>query len=92
MPQMQWENIKFCQKSGKFASKMLQMTNQAYSEKALGHSAVFKWHKRFTQGRDSLKDDELTGQPRMVITELKIQEVSALVCATCSQKSSSSRD
>jgi hypothetical protein len=28
----------------------------------LGRSAVFKWHKRFAQGRNSLEDDEHTGQ------------------------------
>jgi hypothetical protein len=29
------------------------MIKQAYGEEALGLSVVFKWHKRFTQGRDS---------------------------------------
>jgi hypothetical protein len=28
----------------------------------LAHSAVFKWHKCFAQERDSLKDEEHTGQ------------------------------
>jgi hypothetical protein len=42
---------------------------------------VFKWHKRFAQGRDSLEGDEHTGQPRTVRTELKIQEVAMLVRA-----------
>jgi hypothetical protein len=37
------------------------MIKQVYSE-ALGRSAVFKWHKRFAQGRNSLEDDEHTGQ------------------------------
>jgi hypothetical protein len=56
----QWENIKFCQKFGKSPSKMFQMIKQAYGEEALCHSAVFKWHKRFAQGTDSLEDDEHT--------------------------------
>jgi hypothetical protein len=46
----------------------------------LGKS-VFKWQKRFAQGRDSLEGDEHTGRPRTVRTELKIQEVATLVCA-----------
>jgi hypothetical protein len=45
----------------------------------------FKWHKCFVQERESLEDDERTGQPRMVGTELKIQEVAMLVCANRSQ-------
>jgi hypothetical protein len=46
---------------------------------------VFKWHKCFAQGRSKLEDDEHTGQPRTVRTELKIQEVATLVCANSSQ-------
>jgi hypothetical protein len=48
------------------------MINQAYSKEVLGRSGV-KWHKRFAQGRDTLEDDEHTGWPRRVRTELKIQ-------------------
>jgi hypothetical protein len=72
-------------KLGKSASEAFQMIRQAYGEEALGHSAVFKWHKRYAQGRDSLEDEEHTSRPRAVKTELKIQEVAALVHANCSQ-------
>jgi hypothetical protein len=71
----QWENVKFCQKLGKSTSETYQMIKQVYSEEALGHSAVFKWYKRFAQGRDSLEDDEHTGRPRTLRTVLRIQEV-----------------
>jgi hypothetical protein len=37
------------------------MINQAYNKEAFGHSVVFKWHKRFTHGTESLEDDEHTG-------------------------------
>jgi hypothetical protein len=47
----------------------------------LGRNAVFKWHKRFAQGRDRLEDDEHTGRPRTARTELQIQEVATLVHA-----------
>jgi hypothetical protein len=82
----QQENIKFCQKLGKCANKTFQMIKQVYSKEALGRNAVFKWHKRFAQGRDSLEDNEQTGWPKMVRTELKIQEVATLVRANRSQK------
>jgi hypothetical protein len=62
----------FCQKLGKSATEMFQMIKEAYSEEALCRSAVFKWHKCFAQGRDSLEDDEHTGRPRTIISELKI--------------------
>jgi hypothetical protein len=48
---------------------MFQMIKQAYSEEALGHSAVFGWHKRFAQGRNSLEDDEHTDQPIIIIAK-----------------------
>jgi hypothetical protein len=54
----QQEVVKFCQKLGKSASEMFQMKKQAYGEESLGCSAVFKWHRRFALGRDSLEDDK----------------------------------
>jgi hypothetical protein len=54
-------DFKFCQKFGKSASETFQMIKQAYGKEALGHSAVFKWHKRFAQGTDSLEDAGHTG-------------------------------
>jgi hypothetical protein len=51
------------------------MIRQLYDKEALDCSAVFKWHKHFAQGKDSLEDDEYTGRPRMVRTELSVQEV-----------------
>jgi hypothetical protein len=80
----QQENVKFYQKLGKSASKTFQMIKQAHGE-ALGRSAVFKWHKRFAQWRDSEENDEHTGRPRTARTELKIQEVATLVHANRSQ-------
>jgi hypothetical protein len=73
----QQANVKFC----KSTSKTFRMIKQAYGEKTLGHSAVFKWPKHFAQGRDSLEDDEHTSWPRMIRTELIIQEVATLMHA-----------
>jgi hypothetical protein len=60
----QREDVKLCQKLGKSASETFQMTKQAYGEDALASSAVFKKHKH-------LEDDEHTGRPRTVKTELR---------------------
>jgi hypothetical protein len=46
---------------------------------------MLKWHKCSVQGRDSLEDDEHTGQPRVVRTELAIEEVATLVRVNHSQ-------
>ncbi|PSN46684.1 hypothetical protein C0J52_06378 [Blattella germanica] len=50
----------------------LQLIRHVYGDDALGRSAVFKWHQRFSQGRDSLKDDQRMGRPPTVRTECKI--------------------
>jgi hypothetical protein len=70
------------QKLGQSTSETFRMIKQAYGEEALGRSAVFKCHKRFAQVRDSLEDDEDTGRPRTVWTELIIQEAAKLERAT----------
>jgi hypothetical protein len=54
-------------KLGKSASDTFEMIKLAYGKEALGCSAMFKWHKRFAQGRDSLDHDEHTSQPRVVM-------------------------
>jgi hypothetical protein len=74
----------FCQKLGKSPSKTFQMIKQVYGKEALGHIAVFEWHKWFAQRRDSLEDDGHTSQSRMVKTKLMIQEVTMLMSANCS--------
>jgi hypothetical protein len=84
----QRENVRVLPKIRQSASERFQMIKEVYGEEALGHSAVFKWYKRFAHGRDSLEDDEHTEHtdwPRTVRTELKIQEVAMLVRANHSQ-------
>jgi hypothetical protein len=71
----QWENVNFCQKLGETASETFQMIKQEHNGEALSCNAAFKWDRCFAQGRDSLEDDELTSQPRMVNSELRIQKV-----------------
>lgn len=78
-------NIKFCQKLGKSPSETFNMIKQVYGDEAFGRSAVFKWHQRFAQGRDSLEDDDRSGRPKAVRTERKIEEVATLVRANRSQ-------
>jgi hypothetical protein len=67
----QRENVKFFKKLGKSASETYQMIKQVYGEEALA-VVLFKWHKRFAQGRDSLEEDVHTSRPRTIRTELKI--------------------
>jgi hypothetical protein len=61
------------------------MIKEVYGKEALGRSAVFRWHKHFAQGRESLEDDENTHQETTVKTELKILQVATLVCTNHSK-------
>jgi hypothetical protein len=72
----------FPQELGKSASETSQMIKQVYGKEALDHSAAFKWHKCYAQGRDCLED---TGRPRMARIELRIQEITMLVHANRSK-------
>jgi hypothetical protein len=45
----------------------------------MGINAVFKWHKWFAQGGDSVEDDEHSGSSMAARTKPKMQEVAMLV-------------
>jgi hypothetical protein len=43
-------NIKFCVKTGKSASEMLDLITLAYGEHAMKKLGVSEWHRRFKDG------------------------------------------
>jgi len=55
--------IKFCCKFDFSATKTVEMILKAYGDAALSRTTIFEWHKRFREGRESVKDDELSGRP-----------------------------
>ena len=57
-------NIRFLVKLKKSATETYQMLLEAYGDKCLSRACVFEWHKRFLEGRDSVKDDDRPGRPR----------------------------
>ncbi|PSN36633.1 hypothetical protein C0J52_22296 [Blattella germanica] len=71
---------------GRLNPQMLFCTGKAWFHlSGFGDSAVFKWHQRVSQGRDSLEDDQRMGRPPTVRTESKIEEVAMVVHANRSQ-------
>lgn len=50
--------IKLCVKLGKNGAETLKMLRKAYGDDAMKQSQTFMWHKRFLEGRDSIKDDD----------------------------------
>ena len=60
--------IKFCFKLGKTATETYGMLQTAYGPSCMNRSSVFQWHKRFKEGRESVRDDERCGRSREVRT------------------------
>ena len=61
--------IKFCFKLGKNdATEMYEMLHTAFRPSCMNRASVFVWHKRFKEGRESVRDDERCGRSREVNT------------------------
>ena len=69
--------IKFCFKHGKNdATETYGMLQTAFRPSCMNRSSVFKWHKRFKEGRESVRDDERSVSSKEVNTpELTGQRV-----------------
>jgi hypothetical protein len=55
-------NIKFLVKLKKSATETFQLLTEAYREDCMSRARVFEWHKRFSEGREIVKDDDRPGR------------------------------
>ena len=53
----EWYAIKFCFKLGKNAIETHGMLQTAFEASCMNRASVFEWHKRFKEGRESVRDD-----------------------------------
>ena len=60
--------IKFCFKLGKNATETYGMLQTAFRLSCMNRASVFEWHKRFKEGRESVRDDERCGRSKEVNT------------------------
>ena len=60
--------IKFCFKLGKNATETHGMLQTAFGSSCTNRTSVFEWHKRFKEGRESVRDDERCGRSKEVNT------------------------
>ena len=60
--------IKFCFKLGKYARETYGMLYNAFRTSCMNRASVFEWHKRFKEGRESVRDDERCAQSKEVNT------------------------
>ena len=73
--------IKFCCKVDFLATKAVELIQKAYGDAALSRTTRFEWHKRFQEGRESVKDDKRTGRPTTSRTDDNIAAVDKMVKA-----------
>ena len=60
--------IKLCFKLGKNATETYGMLQTAFRPYCMNQTSVFEWHKRFKQGRESVRDDGRYGRSKEVNT------------------------
>jgi len=73
--QKQRTNIKFLVKLGKSGNEIREMTVQVYGDNAVKKTAVYKWVKSFSVGREIVTDEERSGRPATSRTEEKITKI-----------------
>ena len=67
--------IKFCFKLGKNATETYGMLQTAFRPSCMNRAWVFEWHKRFKEGRESVRDDERCGRSKKVRTPELIGQI-----------------
>ena len=66
--------IKFCFKLGKNATVTYGMIQTAFGASCMNRASVFEWHKRFKEGRESVRGDERCGRSKEVNTPELIEQ------------------
>ena len=61
--------IKLCFKLGKNATETCGMLQTAFGASCMNRPSVFEWHKRFKEGRESVRDNERCGRSKEVRTQ-----------------------
>ena len=60
--------IKLFFQLGKNATETYGMLQTAFRPSCINRATVFEWHKRFKEGRESMRDDERCGRSKEVNT------------------------
>jgi len=72
-------NIKFLVKLGKSGNEIRVMLEHVCGDSAIKKTAVYKWVKCFSEGRESVTDEERSGQPATSRTEKNVAKIHQIV-------------
>ena len=64
----EWYAIKFCFKLGKNTRETYGILKTAFRSSCMNWASVFEWHKRFKEGRESVRDDDRCGTNKEINT------------------------
>ena len=67
--------IKFCFKLGKNSTETYGMLQTAFGASRMNRASVFEWHKRFKEGRESVRDDERCARSKEIRTPELIGQI-----------------
>ena len=67
--------IKFCFKLGKNATETYGIHQTAFGASCMNRASVFEWHKRFKEGRESVRDNERFWRSKEVRTPELIGQI-----------------
>ena len=70
--------IKFCFKLNENATETYEKLKWAYGEHAVLRAQVFRWHKTFLNGHESVEDEPHSGRPCALKTNETVTKVRAL--------------
>lgn len=71
--------IKFCARLGETASETYAKIVKVHGDSALSRAQVFRWHKEFKEGRESVEDEARSGRPVEMRNDANAQCVCALI-------------
>jgi len=72
-------NITFLVKHGKSGNEIREMLVQVYGGNAMKKRAVYKWVKRFSEGRESVTDEARSERPATSRTEENVTKIHQIV-------------
>ena len=79
----EWYAIKFCFKLGKNVTETYGILQTAFRPSCMNQASVFEWHKRFKEGRESVRDDERWERSKEVRTPELIGQIKNFMDKDC---------
>ncbi len=75
--------IRFCWKAGFNATKTFKMIQKVYGEPVVHHATVFHWYNTFSEGWESIHDEQRNGRLTMRRTHQNIARVADILKEDC---------